>query len=51
MVDLAKNELQMLAFAFLVAHGQDSNGGSEDADFGDAGARVSENGGWRGVDG
>lgn len=48
-LDVAKGEFQVLAFAFLIAHGQDSNGDSEDANFGDASAGVSENGGWRGI--
>lgn len=43
-LDVAKHKFEVLAFAFGVAHGQEPNGGSEDADLGDAGAGISEKG-------
>lgn len=44
MFDLPEDELQMLALALFVPDGQNTNGGFEYANFGDAGTSVPQQG-------
>lgn len=50
-LDVAEDHFQMLAFALVVAYGQDAYRGFEDADLGDAGAGIAQDGGRVGVHG